>query len=86
MILTDFHKILVADASFVFSRTKRLRRILGSLRDLIKVHFACFRVLSHESFRQRPASLSLSHFTIRVRSVILLLSSDLRLIRGTCMQ
>ena len=46
MILTDFHKVLVADASFVFSCTKWLRRLLGTLRDLIKVHFACFRVVT----------------------------------------
>ena len=46
MILTDFHKVSEADASFVFSCTKWLRRLLGTLRDLIKVHFACFRVVT----------------------------------------
>ena len=46
MILTDFHKVSVADASFGFSCTKWLRRLLGTLRDLIKVHFACFRVVT----------------------------------------
>ena len=46
MILTDFHKVSEAGASFVFSCTKWLRRLLGTLRDLIKVHFACFRVVT----------------------------------------
>ena len=50
MILTDFHKVSVADASFGFSYTKWLRRLLGTLRDLIKVHFACFRVVTDNFF------------------------------------
>ena len=49
MILTDFHKILIGDASFVFVFVlffHGLRRLLGSRRDLIKVHFACFRLVT----------------------------------------